>query len=94
MNKTKLLYMNKTIQANGYDISIFSDKGLGDFVSLTDIAKFKTQENSGYVIQNWMRNRNTIRFLALWEKMQKSVPAPNCGLMFRFTTMCRSVQTV
>ena len=68
--------MNKTIQANGYDISILSDKGLGDFVSLTDIAKFKTQENSGYVIQNWMRNRNTIRFLALWEKMHN--PDFNC----------------
>lgn len=34
---------------------------------LTDIAKYRTLENPGYVIQNWMRNRNTVRFLGLWE---------------------------
>ena len=39
----------------------------GDFLSLTDIARYKTSENPGYVIQNWMRTRNTVRFLGLWE---------------------------
>lgn len=39
----------------------------GDFISLTDIAKYRTAENPGYVIQNWMRTRNTVRFLGLWE---------------------------
>ena len=59
--------MANTIQAGGYDIAFIRQKGLGDFISLTDIARFKTAENPGYAIQNWMRNRNTVRFLALWE---------------------------
>ncbi len=37
-----------------------------DFISLTDIAKFKTDDASG-VITNWMRNRNTIEFLGTCE---------------------------
>ncbi len=39
-----------------------------DFVSLTDIAKYKTEEPN-VVIGNWMRNRNTIEYLGLWETL-------------------------
>ena len=54
--------MKKTIiQANGYDIEVNYGGSEGDFISLTDIAKYKTMEKPGYVIQNWMRNRNTVR---------------------------------
>ena len=64
--------MNKTIQAAGIEIAILNNKNYGDYLSLTDIAKFKTVEPPGYVIQNLMRNRNTIRFLALWEKFHNA----------------------
>jgi hypothetical protein len=37
-----------------------------DYISLTDIAKFKSDEPNA-VIGNWMRNRNTIEYLGLWE---------------------------
>jgi hypothetical protein len=37
-----------------------------DYISLTDIAKHKTDDTSA-VIGNWMRNRNTIEFLGIWE---------------------------
>jgi hypothetical protein len=37
-----------------------------DFISLTDIAKFKSDEPNA-VIGNWMRNRNTIEYLGIWE---------------------------
>lgn len=37
-----------------------------DFISLTDIAKFRS-DDPGAVIANWMRNRNTIEYLGLWE---------------------------
>lgn len=37
-----------------------------DYISLTDIAKYKTDDASA-VIANWMRNRNTIEFLGIWE---------------------------
>jgi hypothetical protein len=39
-----------------------------DFISLTDIAKYKTDDTSA-VIGNWMRNRNSIEFLGLWETL-------------------------
>ena len=61
----------KSIEAAGYKIEL-QGKQLGDFISLTDIAKYKTKENPGYVIQNWMRNRNTIRFLGLWESFHNT----------------------
>lgn len=40
-----------------------------DFISLTDIARYKDSERSDYVLQNWIRNRETIEFLGLWEKI-------------------------
>lgn len=39
-----------------------------DYISLTDIAKYKTDDTSA-VIGNWMRNRNTIEFLGIWETL-------------------------
>ena len=38
-----------------------------DFISITDIAKYKNPNNADDVIKNWMRNRNTIELLGLWE---------------------------
>jgi len=38
-----------------------------DFISLTDIARFKDANHTDAIIQNWMRNRNTIELLGLWE---------------------------
>ena len=40
-----------------------------DFISLTDIARFKDKDRSDYILQNWMRNRETIEFLGLWERI-------------------------
>ena len=39
-----------------------------DFISLTDIAKYKT-DDANVVIANWMRNRNTIEYLGIWETL-------------------------
>ena len=39
-----------------------------DFISLTDIAKRKSDEPSA-VIGNWIRNRNTIEYLGIWETL-------------------------
>ena len=46
-----------------------------DFISLTDIAKYKT-DDANAVIANWMRNRNTIEYLGLWESLNNSVFKP------------------
>ena len=58
---------NAKINVQGRDITIFqtSEK---DYISLTDIAKHKTDDTSA-VIGNWMRNRNTIEFLGIWETL-------------------------
>ena len=39
-----------------------------DYISLTDIAKYKSDDPTA-VIGNWMRNRNTIEFLGIWESL-------------------------
>lgn len=38
------------------------------YISLTEIAKRKNSNNPSYVIQSWLRDKNTIEFLSLWEK--------------------------
>ena len=40
-----------------------------DFICLTDIAKLKNDVDPNGVIANWMRNRNTIEFLGIWETL-------------------------
>jgi len=54
------------IKVKDKEISIVSISD-NDYVSITDIAKFKNESNSDDVIKNWMRNRNTIELLGLWE---------------------------
>lgn len=48
-------------------VSIISSKEK-DYISLTDIAKYKSDEPNT-VIGNWMRNRNTIEYLGVWESL-------------------------
>jgi hypothetical protein len=59
--------INETIKAKGVEISIISSQNKEDYISLTDMAKFKNAKEPKIVIANWMRNRNTIEFLGLWE---------------------------
>ena len=44
-----------------------------DYISLTDIAKYKDELNPRFIVQNWMRNRNTIEFLGMWELLYNPV---------------------
>lgn len=39
-----------------------------DYISITDIAKFKSDEPNA-TIGNWLRNRNTIEYLGIWETL-------------------------
>jgi hypothetical protein len=56
------------IEVRGTAITILSQKQ-EDYISLTDIARFKDSERTDYIIQNWLRNRNTIEFLGIWEQL-------------------------
>lgn len=40
-----------------------------DYISLTDIGRYKDSEHSDDLIRNWIRNRNTIEFLGIWEQL-------------------------
>jgi hypothetical protein len=57
---------NKKLNIIGTEISVYSEKS-EDFISLTDIARYRDAERSDYILQNWMRNRSTIEFVGLWE---------------------------
>lgn len=59
---------NKIILVSGTAITV-SNRGEKDFISLTDIAKFRNSVEPFSVINNWMRSKSTIDFIGLWEKL-------------------------
>lgn len=60
--------MKRTIKVNGTEVVIFSQKE-EDYISLTDIARYKNPEEPKDVVKNWLRSRSSIEFLGLWEKI-------------------------
>ena len=64
----KMAKKNKKIEVQGTEITIFSHVK-DEYISVTDIARFKDPKRTDYIIQNWMRNRNTIEFLGIWERL-------------------------
>lgn len=60
--------IKETIHANGFDISLFTEDLKNSNISLTDIAKYRSDEPND-VIKNWLRNKDTIAFLGLWESL-------------------------
>ena len=40
-----------------------------DYICITDIARYKDPDNTDDLIRNWIRNRNTIEFLGIWERL-------------------------
>jgi hypothetical protein len=58
---------NKKIEVIGTEVIIYTQNEQ-DFISLTDIARFRDADRSDYILQNWMRNRSTIEFIGLWEQ--------------------------
>jgi hypothetical protein len=65
MSKVK----KETIEAKGFAIQIYTEDFKNDYISLTDIAKYKNREEPNVVVANWMRNFNTIEYLGIWEKL-------------------------
>lgn len=61
--------IKSTIHANETEITMYTTTQNDDFISLTDIAKHRNADEPDAVISNWMRNRNTIEFLGLWESL-------------------------
>lgn len=59
---------NKMLTVRGIEVLVFSQKE-EDYISLTDIAKHKNSRAPADVVKNWMRSKNTIEFLGIWEKI-------------------------
>jgi hypothetical protein len=56
------------LHVGSIDITIYTSDFENDFLSLTDIAKYKS-DDANATICNWMRNRETVEFLGLWERL-------------------------
>jgi len=54
-----------TIEVKGTAVSILTGQE-GDFISLNDMLKAK---DGGFFISDWLRNRNTVEFLGIWESV-------------------------
>ena len=57
-----------SIEVQGTPIKIQSVDG-NDYICLTDIAKSKNSEHPDDLIRNWLRNRNTLELLGIWERL-------------------------
>jgi hypothetical protein len=64
MSKAK----RSTIEVKGTGVAVLS-QNQQDFICITDIARYKDAERTDYLISNWLRNRNTIEFLGIWEQL-------------------------
>ncbi len=60
--------MAKNIEVRGTHVRILT-KEESDYICLTDMAQYKEPGRTDHVIQNWMRNRNTVEFLGIWEQL-------------------------
>ena len=56
------------MDVQGKEITVITRED-DDYISLTDIAKYKNSNAPADIVKNWMRNRSTIEFLGLWEKL-------------------------
>ncbi|HQL70771.1 MAG TPA: KilA-N domain-containing protein [Bacteroidales bacterium] len=66
MNKPK---QKATLNADGKEIALLHFGDENDYISLTDIARVKNTDDAFIVINNWMRSKDTILFLGLWEQL-------------------------
>ena len=69
MNRIKWMAKNKKIEVKGREITLYS-KQSDDYISLTDMARYRDADRTNYIIQNWMRTRSAIEFCGLWEQLK------------------------
>jgi hypothetical protein len=56
------------IDVKGTSVTVISG-GVDDYISLTDIARYKNSDHTDDLVRNWLRNRNTLEFLGIWEQL-------------------------
>ena len=65
MNKNIIKYK---MNVNDNEINVIKI-GKKEYISLTDLARYADEEDPRYPIQNWMRNKDVIAYLGLWETL-------------------------
>ena len=61
-------HKKSSIEVQGTAITVLNQNDQ-DYLSLTDIARYRNSQEPFAVINNWMRDRSTVEFLGLWEKL-------------------------
>ncbi len=64
--------VKETIHANGIDISVYTSDLKNEYISLTDIARFRSADPR-ITIHTWLRSRDVVEFLGLWECLNNPV---------------------
>lgn len=67
MNKTR----KATVSVKGTEVTVLVHRE-EDYISLTDIARHRNPDHTDDLIRNWLRNRNTIEFLGIWELLNNA----------------------
>ncbi len=62
----------KKITVKGTEITFLSTNS-NDYISLTDMARYRDADRTNYIIQNWMRTRSAIEFCGLWEQLNNPI---------------------
>ena len=60
--------MKAKLQVLEQNISTYIKNDI-EYICITDIARYKNSDRTDIIIGNWLRNRNTIEFLGIWEKL-------------------------
>jgi len=60
--------MKAKLQVLEQDIATYNKEGV-EYICITDIARYRNAERTDDLIRNWLRNRNTIEFLGIWEQL-------------------------
>jgi len=67
----------KKIIIKNKEISVKTSESGDDYISLTDMARFKSEKSTGIIIANWLTTKYSIQFMGIWEQMHN----PNFNVM-------------
>lgn len=62
-------YVKNKKRENRSSIEVYTEDFKNDYISLTDITRYKNKIEPNVVVANWMRNHNTIEYLGIWEQL-------------------------
>lgn len=60
--------MKKEIEVKGINVKVYESQSK-EYISLSDIARYRDQKRTDYIIKNWLKTRSTIELLGLWEQL-------------------------